>query len=288
MGRCGPVFRSLAPLGLVAVPIYTPVVAVLAFTYQELSPWTLPLFFVPALTAHRIFGMYPEQRQLADELVTANTRLERANLSFASALVATLDARDQWTAGHSEAVGTYAREIAARLGLTQREQQLVKLCGLVHDIGKIGLPSGLLQKSGPLTRDERVKMQQHSVIAEQILRNVEDYSEIAEIVRHHHERWDGHGYPDGVAGDDIPLLSRIIAVADAYDAMTSDRPYRGAIVRGAARLELTQGVNSQFDSSVVAAFEAVLAQANHQYNEGLDPQTQGAAHTVWSSALSAA
>jgi putative nucleotidyltransferase with HDIG domain len=280
------VVRSLAPLALVAVPIYTPVVAVLAFTYQQLSPWTLPLFFVPALTAHRIFGMYQEQRQLADELVGANSRLERANLSFASALVATLDARDQWTAGHSAAVGTYARDIAARMGLSEREQQLVELCGLVHDIGKIGLPSGLLQKPGPLTPDERREMEQHSVIAEQILRNVEDYSEIAEIVRHHHERWDGDGYPDGVAGDKIPLLSRIIAVADAYDAMTSDRPYRGAMTTSAARSELAQGANRQFDTAVVTAFDAVLSEASERYTYGFEPPLEPELHAICSPAAS--
>jgi putative nucleotidyltransferase with HDIG domain len=282
------VVRSLAPLALMAVPIYTPIVAVLAFTYQQLSPWTLPLFLVPALTAHRIFAMYQEQRQLADKLVTANVKLEQANLSFASALVATLDARDQWTAGHSAAVGTYARDIAMRMGLSDREQQLVEVCGLVHDIGKIGLPSGLLQKAGPLSPEERREMQRHSVIAEQILLNVETYVEIAEVVRHHHERWDGRGYPDGVAGDDIPLLSRIIAVADAYDAMTSVRPYRGAMSSSAARLELAQGAESQFDTAVVAAFEAVLTHAADDYRYGIDSDFQPEHHAVWSSEVSVA
>ena len=199
-----------------------------------------------------------------------NTRLQRANLSFATALVATLDARDQYTAGHSAAVAVYARDIARRMGMSEEDQRLAHLCGLVHDIGKIGLPPGLLEKPGALTLDERRQMEQHSVIGERILANVEDYAEIAKIVRHHHERMDGQGYPDGVSGREIPLLSRIIAVADAYNAMTSDRPYRDAMPSRVARLRLAQAVESQFDTDVVAAFEAILAGADEPYRAGLN------------------
>jgi HD-GYP domain-containing protein (c-di-GMP phosphodiesterase class II) len=108
-------------------------------------------------------------------------------------------------------------------------------------------------------------MQEHSAIGERILANVEDYEEIAAIVRHHHERMDGMGYPDGISGDDIPVLSRIIAVADAYNAMTSDRPYRDAMASRVARMRLAQGVEGQFDVAVVAAFEAILAGASEEY-----------------------
>jgi putative nucleotidyltransferase with HDIG domain len=236
-----------------------PVVALLAFAYQEISPWTLPLFLAPALAAQRLLALYQEQCRLAEDLVAANDHLERANLSFATALVATLEARDRYTAGHSASVAGYAAAIAGRMGLTSEEQQLAHLCGLVHDIGKIGLPAGLLEKPGPLTLEERRQMEGHSAIGERILSNVDDYTEIASIVRHHHERIDGNGYPDGLAGHDIPLLSRIIAVADAYDAMTSDRPYRAAMPNRVARLRLAQAVESQFDTAVVAAFEAILA-----------------------------
>ena len=119
----------------------------------------------------------------------------------------------------------------------------------MHDIGKIGLPAGPLEKPGALTLEERRQMQDHSEIGERILSNVEDYVDIARIVRHHHERVDGHGYPDGIAGEEIPLLSRIIGVADAYDAMTSDRPYREAMPSRVARLRLAQSVESQFDTT---------------------------------------
>jgi putative nucleotidyltransferase with HDIG domain len=261
--------RVIGPLVVAAMPMYVPVVAVLAAAYMELSVWTLPLFLVPAVAAQRLFALYREQQELTHELRSTNERLERAGLSFASALVATLDARDQYTAGHSAAVADYARDIAARLGLDVDQQNLAHVCGLVHDIGKVGLPPGLLEKAGPLTLQERRQMETHSVIGERILVNVDDYREIARIVRHHHERVDGNGYPDGLAGDKIPMISRILAVADAYDAMTSDRPYRDAMPSRVARLRLAQAVETQFDTTVVAAFEAILASATHDYREGL-------------------
>ena len=268
----GPIFepvKMMAPALLGAVPVYAPVVALLAFAYERVSPWTIPLFVVPALVAQHTFVLYRQQQNLASDLANANETLERANLSFATALVATLDARDRYTAGHSAAVAVYARDIAERMGLSKREQQLAHLCGLVHDIGKGGLPPGLLEKPGALTLEERRLMEQHSEIGERILANVDDYAEIAKIVRHHHERVDGHGYPDGLTGTEIPLIARIIGVADAYNAMTSDRPYRDAMPSRVARMRLAQAVESQFDTTVVAAFEAILAGADESYRAGI-------------------
>jgi putative nucleotidyltransferase with HDIG domain len=250
------------------VSLYTPIIAVLAYAYSELSPWTLLLFFVPAVAAQRLFILYQEQRRLADDLAVANDRLEGAGLSFASALIAALDARDQYTAGHSACVAVYARDIAARLGLSEEERNAAHLAGLVHDIGKVGLPAGLLEKPGPLTLEERRVMEKHSTIGERILSNVDGYSEIARIVRHHHERVDGQGYPDGLKENEVPLISKIIAVADAYDAMTSGRPYRDSMPSRVARMRLAQAVGTQFDTTVVAAFEAILATAEESYLSG--------------------
>jgi putative nucleotidyltransferase with HDIG domain len=268
-GRISEPVRMMAPALFGAVPVYAPVVALLAFAYERVSPWTIPLFVVPALVAQHTFVLYRQQQTLAHDLVEANDSLERANLSFATALVATLDARDRYTAGHSAAVAVYARDIAERMGLSKRQQKLAHLCGLVHDIGKIGLPPGLLEKPGALTLEERRLMEQHSEIGERILAKVDDYAEIAKIVRHHHERVDGHGYPDGLTEDEIPLVARIISVADAYNAMTSDRPYRDAMPSRVARMRLAQAVESQFDTSVVAAFEAILAGADESYRAGV-------------------
>jgi putative nucleotidyltransferase with HDIG domain len=264
--------RDMAPVVLSSLPLFVPLVAFLAYAYEEFSPLTLPLFLVPAFAAQRLSILYQEQRRLAEDLARANQNLERANLSFATALVATLDARDRYTAGHSAAVAVYARDIAARLSLSEERQQLAHLCGLVHDIGKIGLPPGLLEKPGPLTLEERRQMEEHSAIGERILGKVDNYREIAAIVRHHHERVDGNGYPDRLVSEEIPLLSRIIAVADAYNAMTSDRPYREAMPSRVARFRLAQAVETQFDTTIVAAFEAVLAGASELYRSGSHPQ----------------
>src|SRR3954447_10909401 len=272
LGSLREALGELFPVVVASVPLYSPAVALLVLAYREISPWTLPLFFVPALAAQRWFLMYQEQRRLATDLGDANQRLQTANLSFAKGLIATLDARDRYTAGHSAAVAIYARDIAARMGLAEEQRDLAHLCGLVHDIGKIGLPAGLLEKPGALTLDERREMQRHSEIGAGILAKVDTYAEIASVVRHHHERVDGQGYPDGLAGDATPVLSRIIAVADAYNAMTSDRPYRDAMPSRVARLRLAQAVETQFDTSVVAAFEAILAGSTEDYRLAQDEQ----------------
>jgi putative nucleotidyltransferase with HDIG domain len=261
--------RTLGPLFALSVPLYVPLVALLVFGYRAYSIWVVAMFLLPAVALQRVIHLYQEQRETAVDLANANEQLARANLSFAIALVATLDARDRYTAGHSAAVAIYSRDIAERMGLNAAEQQLAHVCGLVHDIGKVGLPAGLLEKAGALTLDERRQMEMHSQIGERILGKVEDYSEIARIVRHHHERVDGNGYPDGLLGTAIPIISRIIAVADAYNAMTSDRPYRDAMPSRVARLRLAQAVESQFDTSVVAAFEAILAGASETYRSGI-------------------
>src|SRR4051812_16735191 len=265
LGRWTAAAHDSLPVIAASVPFYSSAVAILALSYQHLSAWTLPLFFAPALAAQRWFLLYQDQRRLSEDLQGANDQLRTANLSFAKGLVATLDARDRYTAGHSAAVAVYARDIAERMGISPDHRELAHLCGLVHDIGKIGLAAGLLEKPGALTLEERREMQKHSEIGERILANVDTYAEIASVVRHHHERVDGQGYPDGLAGDEIPQLSRIIAVADAYNAMTSDRPYRDAMPSRVARLRLAQAVETQFDTSVVAAFEAILAAGSEDY-----------------------
>ena len=257
-GKPTAILRMIGPLMATAICFYAPVVAALALAYHDLSPWSAFLFLAPALAAQRLFGMYQAQRTLAE-------KLEAANVSFAVALVTALEASDAYTAGHSRAVAIYSRDIAERMGLSRDVCDRAYLCGLVHDIGKVGLPASLLGKEGPLTLEERRVMQDHSEIGERILREVDTYDDVAIIVRHHHERIDGEGYPDRIDGESIPLLSRIIAVADAYNAMTSDRPYRDGMPSRVARLRLAQAVENQFDTSVVAAFEAILATSDSMY-----------------------
>ncbi len=279
--------RTLAPIMATAVGFYAPVVALLTMAYTSVSPWTAPLFLGPALAAQKLFSMYLQERTLASDLQGANDYLNRSNLEFAEALVATLEQSDLYTAGHSKAVAIYSRDIAERMGLSAERQARAYLCGLVHDIGKVGLPASLLLKDGPLTLEERREMQRHSEIGESILERVAAYADVALVVRHHHERVDGEGYPDGLRADLIPEISRIIAVADAYNAMTSNRPYRDAMPSRVARLRLAQAVESQFDTAVVAAFEALLAGAQEDYRtakrEDFEPITvsQLAALSDW-------
>jgi hypothetical protein len=255
----------IGPVALTSFLVYAPVVVVLVVAYTRVSPVSILLFVVPTLAFQRLYALYQRERTLGDELRTANETLEEANLSFAVALVTALEASDAYTAGHSRAVAIYCRDIARRMGLPSDESDRAFLCGLVHDIGKVGLPPSLLGKDGPLTLEERRQMQEHSAIGERILREVAAYDDVAMIVRHHHERIDGEGYPDGIAAEDIPPMSRIIAVADAYNAMTSHRPYREAMPPRVARLRLAQAVENQFDTSVVAAFEAILASSSEDY-----------------------
>ena len=260
--------RAVWPYLVVSLPIYVPLVALLVYLSWEFSVWIGIALLAVGVALQRLLVLYQDQRETSRRLADVNERLVRANISFASALVATVDARDEYTAGHSAAVAMYARDIARQMGLCEADQELAHLCGLVHDVGKIGLPARLLEKPGPLTLDERRQMETHSAVGERILANVEDYGEIARIVRHHHERVDGHGYPDRLVGTEIPLISRILAVADAYDAMTSDRPYRDAMPSHVARLRIAQAVESHFDTTFVAAFEAIFASESEAFRFG--------------------
>ena len=158
-------FREMGPLSLTALPVYVPGVALLAFGYQRFPPGFFLCSSLRRLPRRDRSCSTKRSGRLANDLAEVNKHLERANLSFATALVATLDARDRYTAGHSAAVAIYARDIAARMGLPPEQGQLAHVCGLVHDIGKIGLPPGLLEKPGALTLDERRQMEEHSEIS---------------------------------------------------------------------------------------------------------------------------
>lgn len=263
--------RALLSVSLLTVPLYVPVLALFVYGYYLYSLPLVLLSFFPTLAAQRLLLLYQQEKEATRHLAAANVRLRTANARFATGLVAMLEENDPYTAGHSLAVATYARDIAKRMGLKGDEVDLVHLCALVHDIGKYKLPTSVLQKDGPLTLEERRQIEKHPEYGEEILHKVEveDEDRIGRIVRHHHERIDGEGYPDGLAGEEIPLLSRIISVADAYNAMTSNRPYRDAMPSRVARLRLAQAVEAQFDTSVVAAFEAVLAGADEEYRTGV-------------------
>ncbi len=169
------------------------------------------------------------------------------------ALAVALLERDRYTGEHSTAVIEMAGAVARNLGLNSAEVERVRSAALLHDIGKVAIPDEILHKPGPLTDDEWNLMREHPVIGERILRVLPGLGTVARIVRHEHERWDGGGYPDGLVGEEIPIGSRIIIAADAYHAITSDRPYRAARSHGDAVGELLQCAGSQFDPTVTAA-----------------------------------
>ena len=173
-------------------------------------------------------------------------------------LVNTMDAKDAYTCGHSERVALIARRIARQLELDESECEQIYVSGLLHDIGKIGVPDEVLQKPGKLTEEEFDLIRQHPVIGYQILKHLQQFAYVLPGVLHHHESVDGSGYPHGLKGTQIPLMARILAVADSYDAMTSSRPYRTAMPVSKAESILRQGAGTQWDAAVIDAFTRVL------------------------------
>src|SRR3954454_23779826 len=178
------------------------------------------------------------------------------------ALSSALDARDEYTAHHSSATADLAATVAQRLGLGDPETATVRQVAVLHDVGKLGIPTEILTKNGPLTDDEQAIMREHPVIGERILSALPGLRDVATAIRHEHERWDGGGYPDGLAGELIPLPSRIVFACDAWHAMTSDRPYRPAMKESSALAELRDHAGTQFDPRVIQALLDVLGQGD--------------------------
>ena len=170
------------------------------------------------------------------------------------AMADAVDLRDSYTGGHSRRVTDYSAQLLQQLGLHGLEVDLILSAARVHDIGKIGIPDSVLQKPGPLTPEERTIMESHSARGAELLERYPDFSRGMAIVRHHHESWDGTGYPDGLKGETIPFGARVIAVADTFDAMTSDRPYRKGMPVEKAVAILHQGRGQQWEASLVDAF----------------------------------
>jgi putative nucleotidyltransferase with HDIG domain len=185
-------------------------------------------------------------------------RAQRIYRETLASLSNALEAKDAVTSQHTEEVVRLAVAVAVELELELEALRNVELGAVLHDIGKVRVPESILNKSGPLTEEEWAIMKTHPEVGEHILRPIQSLQPILPIVRHHHERWDGTGYPDSLAGRAIPLGARIVAVCDAYRAMTEDRPYRAALSEGEARRELEEGVGGQFDGDCVAALLRAL------------------------------
>jgi putative nucleotidyltransferase with HDIG domain len=195
--------------------------------------------------------------RMVAELQSKNRELAKAYLDTITAVVNTLEARDPYTRGHTERVTTIAKAIAGRLGLSGEELFIIEIGALLHDVGKIGVTDAILRKPGPLDSGEYEEIREHPEKGRHILSNIAYLEKVIPCVLHHHERYDGSGYPQHLAGADIPLPGRIISVADAFDAMTSDRPYRRGMQFARAVAELRRGAGKQFDPKVVRAFLGV-------------------------------
>jgi len=189
-------------------------------------------------------------KRLNDQLVN----VENIILALATAI----EAKDPYTEGHVDRVASYALSLGGETGLAPWELQLLRKAAILHDVGKIGVNESVLLKPGPLSADEFNHVKSHTVIGERICRPLQQDRLILEVIRHHHERYDGKGYPDGLAGEDIPIAARIMAVVDAYDALTSDRPYRNRLSQERALQILKQETGKQFDPKIATAFVSML------------------------------
>jgi HD-GYP domain-containing protein (c-di-GMP phosphodiesterase class II) len=223
----------LAPLGVLISNVYLNIglIGVLAFM--------LPLFL-----ARHSFQRYIDMQDVY--------------LSTVTALATSIDAKDPYTKGHSDRVNQYTLKMARQLKLPEDQLDMLQYMSLLHDIGKIGIKDSVLNKPGKLTEEEFDEIKKHPEVGYRIISEIKYLSKSAEVVRHHHERYNGMGYPSGLIGEKIPLGSRIISVADAYDAMTTERPYKKAMTHEEALLELNRCSGTQFDPRVVKAFIEVF------------------------------
>ena len=212
-----------------------------------------------ALELRRLRMSRAEQdRRMQVRLDEQEYRLNRSCLEMVTALAAALEAKDPYTNGHSERVTRYAVQLAWEAGLDNVETENIALAGQLHDIGKIGIREEVLNKPGKLTDEEFEHIKSHPLTGVQMLQKVESLADALPIVRHHHERYDGRGYPDSLAGEEIPLAARVVALADAFDAMTSSRAYRGAMPVSKARGIVLECSGTQFDPALVEVFVGLI------------------------------
>jgi len=213
--------------------------------------------FVPEILLQRVgrtIELDTLRKNLASEVkrqtqmaIERQNKIERMSIQIVKTISGAIDAKDEYTNGHSNRVAEYSRKIAEKLGKTKDEQSNIYILGLLHDVGKIGIPDAIINKTSCLTDEEYVIIKKHSIIGAEILKNITELPDLAIGARWHHERYDGKGYPDGLIGSEIPEVAKIIAVADAYDAMTSRRSYRDVLPQNVVRSELEKGKGTQFD-----------------------------------------
>lgn len=228
-----PNMLALFPLGILMVLVC-----------EIVGPFYLVLFYIPVMTAKISLEKYIELRNAYGEM--------------AGALSNAIDAKDPYTRGHSERVAEYSMWLARELKLSEDKVELIRYVGLLHDVGKVGIKDSIMKKAGPFTFDEYEEMKKHAKIGADILQGMRFLGKGQDWIRYHHERWDGTGFPEGLKGEEIPLEARIIACADAFDAMTTDRPYKKRMSIEDAKNELRRCAGTQFDPAVVDAMLKVI------------------------------
>lgn len=205
----------------------------------------------------RIIDQYQKKEHESKE------KLDNMNANIIRALAYTIDAKDRYTSGHSQRVADYSLAIAKRMGKSEEEQRIIYYAGLLHDVGKIRIPEEVINKPGKLTEDEFEQIKVHPISGYHILKGIHDDEQIAQGAKYHHERCDGKGYPNGLEGESIPEISRIIGVADSYDAMTSDRSYRKALPQETVRAEIEKGRGQQFDKEIADIMIQMIDEDEH-------------------------
>lgn len=240
------------------------------WSYEQVGPAAIALAGVVLFTFQYLVGALLVSQQRADELEVRAKQLAGFQVALLGALLRTLDLRDHMTARHSAAVARYAREMTAAAGLSERDQELAHTAGLLHDIGKFVLPDRILKTSARLTEEDWVEIRKHPYEGARIVSQVDGYQPIGEIILAHHERIDGLGYPRGLSGDQIPEISRILAVADVYDVMTARDTYREPVSSFEALAEMRRVSGSQLDGRYVEIFADILSRKDFAYRHGED------------------
>jgi putative nucleotidyltransferase with HDIG domain len=244
----------------------------IAYLYVQVGLAGVALFGVVLVTFQYLLGALLVSQQRAEELALRSKQLASFQVGMLSAMLRTLDLRDQMTARHSAAVARYSRAIAQRAGFSRREEELVHIAALLHDIGKFILPDRILKANVPLTDEDWMLIKRHPQQGARVVSSLDGYGPVAEIILAHHERIDGKGYPRGLAGDDIPELARIISVADTYDVMTARDSYRTPMSSHDAILELRRVAGKQLDARFVEVFVELLEgeDVSFQHSEAAD------------------
>ena len=255
-----PFLRSLGVLLLLGLAI--------AALYAAAGIVAVALLFIPLLASQYMFKLLVREKQHLTKQKELSDQYLEMNIGLAAAMVVLLDSKDEYTAQHSAAVAMYCRDIAMALDMPEEETEALHLAGLLHDLGKVGVPDAVLRKTSALDEEEWSFIRQHPEKGAEVLSHLATYQDVAAIVRYHHERLDGSGYPNGTTGDAIPEPSKILAIADTYHAMTSDRPYRGARSSFEALKELRLMAGDTLDAKYVEVLARVLRDKNLAYRDG--------------------